>query len=365
MTRRILHIITGLGDGGAQRMLFELLKRRTVEFEHRVLALKDESPWAQPLRSEGIEVSVPTNPSAWLRELNEIRDFAPHWVHSWLYHADAIAVPLARALGSQLVWHLHVSDLDPRGLSSSTRIARASCRLLAKHGPDRIVACSARTASFHEARGYPGPISIIDNGIDLERFKASAKDRESLRAELGFSSEDEVVGCVARYDPQKDIPTLIEAASLSPRIRLVLVGRGMDAANPELERLLAAGGCRERTTLLGVRDDVSKLYSAFDVFTLSSKSEASSLALLEAMASECVPVTTDTGDAARIVGGIGELVATEDARALADGWSKIFSLPRERRKTLGEQARARVASLASIDAMNRRFCALWAGDRHT
>ena len=157
--------------------------------------------------------------------------------------------------------------------------------------------------------------------------------------------------CIARLHKVKDHATLIRGWNLVHRknadARLLLVGDG-----PERERLealileLASTGAPELKSsieFLGVRDDVGNILRAVDVFTLTSVSEAASLTLLEAMASECASVVTDVGGNAEHLreGRDGYLVPRGGHEALASRLSELLA-NRDRTREMGVSARNQV-----------------------
>lgn len=363
---KILHVITGLSAGGAQSSLYALI-RHLPELEHEVVALKDTEPVGSRLRALGVPVhglslDAPARAGAGARALwRTVRRRKPDWVHTWLYHADFVGGLCGRACGVPVLWHLHVSDLDPHGVKRSTRWIAARCAELSAVVPTRIVACSDASARVHRRMGYAA-LEVIDNGVDVARFRPGApRGRESL----GLSHADFVVGMVARYDPQKDVETFLRAAvRLREHVagaRFVLVGAGMDETNAPLGRRLRELGLEGAVSRLGYRPDVETLYPLFDVFSLSSVSEASSMSLLEAMACETIPIVTDAGDAARVVGDTGFVVPRRSPEALADGWIQIASESTESRRRRGRAARARVVEAFSAEVQAQRFRALYAG----
>ncbi len=145
----------------------------------------------------------------------------------------------------------------------------------------------------------------------------------------------------------KDHDTLLRAfaqlRSDHPDSRLVIVGGGPRA--DQVQRMVADLELEDAVSLLGRRDDVPRLLPAFDVFTLSSRYEGLSIALLEAMRAGISPVVTAVGGLPEVVrdGVDGLLVPPGDAAALA---SALGSLARDpvRRQLLGAAAHERSQS---------------------
>lgn len=198
------------------------------------------------------------------------------------------------------------------------------------------VCCAESTRDAYRAAGIPADLlHVIPNGVDLVRFRPDAARRRALRTELGIDPAAPVVVFAARYDGMKNVPLLLAAArawlARVPDGQVLLCGAGMTAANPGLTDDIAtafagAEGLAERGLRpLGVRRDMEMLYAACDVVALTSAwGEAAPLCLIEGMMCGAVPVTTDVGDSAAIVAGLG-LVTDPDPEAIAAAWSRAVA----------------------------------------
>ncbi|MEU6351162.1 glycosyltransferase [Streptomyces sp. NPDC047072] len=198
------------------------------------------------------------------------------------------------------------------------------------------VCCAESTRAAYEAAGVPAELlHVIPNGVDLVRFRPDAARRVALRTELGIDLDAPVVVFAARYDGMKNVPLLLAAARAwlerVPEGRVLMCGAGMTAANPGLAAdVTAAFGARRDLAerglrLLGVRRDMEHLYAAADVVALTSAwGEAAPLCLIEGMMCGAIPVTTDVGDSAAIVAGLGT-VTPPDPQAIALAWSEAVA----------------------------------------
>ena len=138
---------------------------------------------------------------------------------------------------------------------------------------------------FGEAAMEAGEVTILPNAIDLNRFAFDEQARGELRAQLGVEGRF-VVGHVGRFMKQKNHSFLIRAFSTlhadNPNAVLLLVGDG--ALKASVEQQARSLGLADAVRFLGMRDDVAKLYSAFDVFVLPSLYEGLPVVGLEAQA---------------------------------------------------------------------------------
>ncbi|MFI2200952.1 glycosyltransferase [Streptomyces sp. NPDC020192] len=197
------------------------------------------------------------------------------------------------------------------------------------------VCCAESTRAAYEAAGIPGEVlHVIPNGVDLLRFRPDAAVRLAFRASLGIAATAPVVVFAARYAQMKNVPLFLRAArawlSREPEGQVLMCGAGMTDENPALwaDIEVAFGEdlhLAERIRLLGVRHDMEAVYAGSDVVALTSVSgEAAPLCLIEGMMCGAVPVTTDVGDSASIVEGLG-FVTPPDPAAIALGWTAALA----------------------------------------
>ena len=370
---RVLHIITDLDVGGAERMLAALIgPLAETGYESTVLSLMHGGALADELRQSRVAVHElgmkPGRPYPWqlLRIARVIRALQPDLVQTWMYHADLLGAVATRAVAKvPLVWGLHNSDLDPRRTKRSTRWVVRACAALSHRLPTRIVSCSDAGIRIHVRQGYAADRFVsIPNGFDTTALRPQPAQRGAVRAELGLAADARLVGQVARFDPQKDHRNFVRAAGLvagqRPDVHFVLVGKGCDRDNEALADWIASTGFPARFHLLGLRSDVPRLLAAFDLAVLSSAfGEAFPLVVGEAMCCGVPCVATDVGDAARIIGDTGRVVPPRDATALAGAMQELLGLAAAEREALGTAARARILAEFSLPAIAARYAALY------
>ena len=353
----ILHVISGLGTGGAEAMLVQVacaLQRRGLP--QHVVNLGDRAENALLLETGGVGVTdlgltgLVGLPSALLKLRSLIAAHRPSVVHGWMYHGNLVAALGHRVApgwrGRRLFWGLRASNMD---VARYGRINRLSALL--SRWPDVVIANSAAGARFHMGLGYrPRMLEIVPNGIDCDRFRPDEQLRGVVRAELGIAPDAVVAIHVARVDAMKDHSTFLAAMQRVPQVTGLLVGKGTD------ELPLPAN-----VRALGLRGDVQQLYCAADIVVSSSAfGEGFSNVLAEGMAAGLIPVATDVGDAGAIVGETGAIVPPRDAGALSNAIAAAAGLPIGERRARAIAARARIEGQFTIEnaieAYARLYC---------
>jgi len=222
---------------------------------------------------------------------------------------------------------------------------------------DHVVVSSDVMRGFYESLGITKPISIIPNGVDLERFRSvePVTERRSAREILGISATAKVVVFVGSIIHRKGVDVLLDAfarvAASNPLVELILVGPRDDSETEEARafgsqvvELVRRSGAADRIHFAGYVSSVDAYLRAADVFVLPSRREGMGNVVLEAMATGIPTVLTPylglPGEFGRP--GAQYVLSAPDADSLA---SQIDSLlkDRDRRRAIGEEGRRWVA----------------------
>ncbi len=372
---RILHIITGLGTGGAEMMLFKLLSRLSRPGTmHMVVSLRDQGAIGPRLVQLGIEVYALDMPrglptlSGLLRLGGLVRRVRPDLIQGWMYHGNLAATAASRLVGGGIpvVWNIRQTLYSLKGERILSRMVIRLNSALSR-SPRLIIYNSELSRKQHEAFGFTSDRSVfIPNGFDTEVFRPDPAERQSVRDELGVASSTLLVGLIARYHPMKDHGVFLQAASLlrhrRPDVHFLLAGTGVSSGNRELMEAISRLRLEQNVHLLGERDDVPRLTAALDLaVSSSSRIEAFSNAIGEAMSCGVPCVATDVGDVATILKEGGKVVPPKDAPALAAACEDLILLPREERVKLGQLARQRIVDCYGLDAVAARYDQTYAG----
>lgn len=369
---KIAHVITGLGDGGAEAVLLQLCKTDT-EDQHVVVSLMDRGKYGPLLEAAGVPVcclNMPKGritPAGVLKLWRVLRRERPDIVQTWMYHADMIGGLVARLAGrTKICWGLHTSTADAAKLGRTTFFIVQQSAWLSRLIPSRVISVSDEGARHHVQLGYAADrMIVVPNGYDVVHFCEDPAARKLLRTDWGVSDDDVVIGMVARFAPVKDHGNLFAALKrleLSGRKFVVaLVGSGMTGDNDRLQRLLSGAQLKHRVLLLGPRSDVSRVMNAIDVHALSSLLEGFPNVLAEAMACGVPCVSTNVGDAARIVGDTGWIAPPRDDAALAAALDAALAARADPDawRVRRDAARARVVGHFSAARMSNAYRAVW------
>lgn len=361
----VLHVITGLATGGAETALYRLIRNASSACSHRVVSLTRGGAMLPLFADAGIPVTqldFRRRPAAgFLALVRLIRASRPDIVQTWMYHADLIGGLAARLAGNRrVIWGIRTTAID--GGSRVTALVRRACAALSASLPSRIVCVADAARIAHAAHGYDARrMVVVHNGFDAD-IDAPVR-RALLRERCGFAPDDIVVGSIARFDHDKDLPNMVRAAGLvaarEPRARFLLIGHcGKDEA-AQLRAWMRDARCEDRFMLLEARTDAADYLAALDLYCLSSRNEGFPNAVGEAMACALPCVVTDVGDAAHLVGDAGVVVPKENPQALADGIEALLRLDAAARRALGQRALARVHERFSSRHARERFEALY------
>jgi glycosyltransferase involved in cell wall biosynthesis len=369
---KILHVIIGLGAGGAEQMMRRLIEshRGSSEFHHCVVSLTTPGVLGAALGAAGVDVQalgmrgILSGLITMLRLTRLIRRIQPDVVQTWMYHADLIGGLAARAAGNRhIIWGIRSTDIL-KGTSYTTFVVRRICAPLSRLIPAVIVCAAEASRISHAAIGYDeSKMVVIANGFELPEPPRNLEHRSAFRAGQGWCDEEIVVGCIGRFNSYKDHANFVRAAGLLAKrytsVRFLMIGKGIDLENEKLRELIASTGFADKFKLLGFRQDVWNCLNAMDVFCLSSRSEGFPNVVGEAMSVGLPCVATDVGDIRTLLSDTGVIVPKEDASALCEGLAQIVKMPRALREAMGQRGRNRVIEEFSMARATDRYQAIY------
>jgi glycosyltransferase involved in cell wall biosynthesis len=348
---RVVEVLATGTNGGAQEHLFSLLTRiDRLRYDLSVVALSPGSA-IRKLQKTGIPVLVIDDPDdaiavgALAAHLAEVR---PDVIHNHMYRAELVGTRAAIALGE-------IGHRRPYVVSTvhSSRVRAAEDReqlkrLTPEMGRLIAVSTSIQRKIADEGRDLV-PVSLIYNGVDLDRYDHQ-EPCCTLRDEYGMEPGSQIVGVVARLEPEKGHPTILDAWPLVlrevPDAYLMIIGEG--SRREALEQQAYDLRTGHRVVFTGRRDDVPAVTAALDVAVLPSYREAQGLSILEAMALSRPVVASNVGGIPEMIkdGVTGLLVPPADPPALAAAISRL----------LRDHSYADTIGRAGHDLVHERFC---------
>ncbi|ENX32302.1 hypothetical protein F889_03621 [Acinetobacter colistiniresistens] len=351
----ILYVITGLGGGGAEKVVADLAdEMSTLGHQVKIAYLKGEVV-IRPKNKEieliylGLE-KISNLRIAFKNYKKLLFSFKPDIVHSHMVHANIFArisrkfLPIPR-----LVCSAHSSNEGGR------------LRMLLykfTHSLSDVLTNVSQNASYNFERlgvAPKGKITTVYNGIDLVKFDKNNINLQ-LKYELGISDRTPIFLAVGRFHEAKDYPNLLHSFSIfketsvfrEKKPKLLIAGDGVGRL--EIEQLILDLKLELEVLLLGRREDISALLNIADFFVLSSKYEGLPTVVIEAMACETYVIATDCGGSAEIMGDTGKLVPIQNSNVLAQALEDVSKLDMNTIHLNNLQARKRVENLFSLDS---------------
>jgi glycosyltransferase involved in cell wall biosynthesis len=356
---RVLHVAPSLGIGGREVRMATLIDRLGDEFEHVLVALDgDVGMVSLVARRERVRVhaiAATRHMPIW-HVYRLLQTIQPALLVTYNWGAVEVAACASLARYRAIV---HIED----GFDADEAIALKRRRVLFRRAvlPRlRKTVVISRVLEQIAARHYRVPqdrLTYIPNAIDTARFTPA--DGRDARAALGVPAARLLVGAVARLKPEKDLGLLIRAVphllDLDPHV--VIVGDGSERA--QLQRLASDCGVAERVTFAGSSRETWRLYPAFDLFALTSRTEQAPLTVLEAMACGLPVVATAVGDLPSMLpdGAAAGVLAEPTPQGIARSVRGLAN--RARRLEIGAANRAHVERTYSLPRMVAQYAALY------
>ncbi len=320
----VLHIITSLGTGGAEKLLADsipLYRQKGINAEVLVLD-GTEYPFFLKLKKENIPVySLSTGSIKKVYNPLNIFMLIP-WIDKYdIVHVHLFPslywVALAKIIGRSKAYLVFTEHS-----TSNRRIrwkvpGRFEAFIYNKY--ERIISVTGRIDTVQRRR-FPNidgsKFHVVNNGINLSAYNKNKN--KNIRAGM------KIIIQVSSFRKQKDQKTVIRVLQYLPEnVLLKLAGDGENKI--KCQKLAASLGLSHRVLFLGVRQDIPELLSSADIVVLSSRYEGLSLSCIEGMASGRPFVASDVPGLRDIVSGAGILFPEKDEHSLADIFRKLLN----------------------------------------
>ncbi len=240
-------------------------------------------------------------------------------IHGHMTNTAAIYMPIAKKYGVTCrIAHSHNTRGKDGLLGVVTKFLH---RFVYKNATDWFSCSKAASYWFYPKEAIDaGKITIVANAVDADRFRFSPSTREKMRKALGL--EDKVViGCVARFRPEKNhiflVEVLQEVLKREPRAVLLFAGEG--STEDETKKKAMELGLQDHVFFLGARTDIPDILQAMDVFVLASLWEGLPVSGIEAQAAglHCV-VSDGVTDEMNVIGMVEYLPLDATKKIWAD-----------------------------------------------
>ena len=361
----ILFVITGLGPGGAEKVVADLADQ-LFKLGHRIKIayLKGEivvRPKSKEIDLIYLGLEKPLDFYKAFKNYKALLiTFCPDIVHAHMVHAN-IFVRIARKF----------YPVNKLICSAHSNIEGGQLRMLAykyTHQMADLTTNVSHNASqnFEKIGAVPmGGMITVYNGVDLEKFNHQSV-KYSIVLNLGIDPSTPLFIAVGRFHDAKDYPNLIDAFFKFKQMqefkiqmpKLLIVGDG--ELRSSIESQIQEHELTQDIFLLGRRDDISDLLNISDYFVLSSKYEGLPTVVIEAMACQTYVIATDCGGSAEIMGDTGLLVTAQNSSALANALDKALKLKSEDISKNNKKARELVEKNFSLNASVNRWLEIYA-----
>lgn len=352
---KILYVITGLGVGGAEKVVVDLADQMNALGHIVKISYLTGEVLVRPVSDDIEVIALNLNSkndllSASIKYKKLLKKIRPDIVHAHMVHANIFArINRVGAHIPKLICTAHNSNEGGKARMLAYRLTNRLSDIntnVSQEATDSLISKGA----FKKTN-----VMTVYNGIDLSKFEKVSSNQVLDQNVINLIS-------VGRFNDQKDYPNLIDAfaelkKNVMTAIKLTIVGDG--ELRPQIEVMIKQLDLDNDIVLLGRRSDIPELLSQADIFVLASKHEGLPTVVIEAMACECYVVATDCGGSAEIVGDTGQLVPIQDSQALATALQATINLSNEDRTQNNKKARARVEEFFSLETSVKKWLALY------
>lgn len=357
---KILHIITDINTGGAITLLKKITSKNIDHnIKHVIISLKEANEFAKiPNIDKIYSLNIKFKIFFFLKFFYLIRIIRienPNVVQTWMYHADFIGGLAAKILRiKKIYWSVLSYSVSSRHVKFSTRIIIYINSLFSHFIPDKIIFCASSAQNVHRKIGYcSSKFIFIPIGFHIKN--------QSTNKNKVFS-----IGCIARWDQQKDHKNLFEALSMLDKkninYKCHLVGPAMISDNKELQALIRTTNVdRVKLNLRGFVKDIDTIYNELDLCILSSCTEAFPIVIGESMSIGTPVIATDTGDIKEIINNFGWVVPISNPKELSNSILDAIRKSSEIKtwSSFRSAARKHIINNYSINDMLNKYNKLW------
>lgn len=365
---KIVHIITSLGDGGAENTLYKICKYDSSN-KHIIVSLIGYGKYYSLIKELKIEVHCLNLKFYTFYKifflLRILHNLKPDIIQTWLVHGDFIGGIASRLIGiKNIIWNIRYSNLE---FGQSKLITIILIKLLTKLSfiiPKKIIIVSKKAEDYYTKEGFDkSKFVFIPNGYDLNVLKPDKKRLKNFKKNQ--KKIIPIIGNVARYHPKKDHNSLLEALhhlrTKDINFTCILVGTNIDRNNIKLVSEIKRLNLSKHVKLLGQNDNITKIMNKIDVYVQSSSyGEGFPNVVAESMACETPCVVTNVGDASYIVGSLGWVSESKNSIQLAKNIERsLLEINSDKWFKRCKNSRLRIKSKFDISIMIKSYNHTW------
>lgn len=355
--KKVLHLITGLGVGGAETILSETVPGLQAEFDNRVCCIVGRGSIGKKLEDSDIPVYYLDlknffDLGAISKFKKIIEDFQPEILVTYLIHADLFGRIFGKLFGiNKIVSSKHGSLLRWDFLKYFDRFTSF---LVTKYV---VLTKTEQEKMIRELKILQEKTEVIPNGINLEKFDVVI-DKNKKKNELGINNDNLNIVCVSNLREGKGHEYLLEAFEQTYEkikgINLLIIGDG--EKREELLCQIKNYKSRDNIRFLGYRNDVIEILKVSEIFVMPTLAEGMSMAILEAMACELPIITTKIRANEEIIEDKldGLLVAIRNSSAIKYKIQELIN-NKDLRCQLGSKAKQKIKTKFDLVITTKQF----------
>lgn len=357
----IVHVLAPAPAGGLERVVLALAAGQ-VRRGHRVtvatIVAGPEHPFLSALKGTGaLGVPIVLPGRAYRQERAAVRAIAQgvgaQIVHTHGYRADVVDANAVRGPRVRTVTTVH----GFAGGGWRNRLYEGLQRRAFRRFDAVVAVSDPQQRELVNRHVSPGRLHLIPNSYEAT---GPVLDRRDARTALGLAPDGFVIGWVGRLSQEKGLDVLLSALALvrDRPITLAVIGTGRERAS--LNALVAESGIAPSVRWMGLVPDAARLFRAFDLFVLSSRTEGTPIALFEAMDASVPIVATAVGGVPAVVSeGEATLVPSEDPESLAKALRAAYDDPSALRER-AIAARRRLVQVYGVEPWLDRYDRVYA-----
>ncbi len=378
--KKILHVITSLDVGGAEKALYLLISKTKRTTNHEVICLKGKGYFYDKLKNIGIKVHVLNMAPKRFNLLKQIKFYRTikkiefDILQTWLYHSDLISsfysIFLKKEKRKNIIWTVHNNNLELFNIGFLTKFIVYLCAILSYFSPSKIVSVSKSSIITHSKIGYNKkkflhipPIFTPENS---DKVKKNISYGDKVLNELKINRKKIYFGHLARWDRQKNHLFLLDTISKikNKNFKLLMAGNRINKKNKILNDKIQNLNLDQNVILLDKIENTKLFFKKVDINLLPSLGEAFPISLCEAMLNKIPSIVSDVGDNKNIVGNSGWIFQSKNQK---DFINKInSSLIEKKNKIIWKQRKKacfeRISNNFSNDILIKKYYSIWSSD---